>query len=96
MDNYLLTGVDIGGTFTDAVAVSASYLRVAKVSSNPADPGQVVMAAIEALEISISPDRLMHRSNSFKLMVVRRPEGANLVAKVMSLPYPAHQIGLAS
>ena len=43
MNDFLLIGVDIGGTFTDAVAVSATDIYLAKVPSDPNDPGQAVL-----------------------------------------------------
>ncbi len=45
----MLLGVDIGGTFTDAVLVSDSAVHTAKVPTTPAAPAQGVFAAIEAV-----------------------------------------------
>src|SRR5579884_523501 len=46
----MLLGVDVGGTFTDAVLASAeSRIVTAKVPSTPADQSQGVMAAIAAV-----------------------------------------------
>jgi len=43
-------GVDVGGTFTDLVALGADgALRVAKVSSTPEDPAEAVWHAVESL-----------------------------------------------
>lgn len=44
-------GIDIGGTFTDAVAVRTDgAVRVAKVPSTPDDPARTFLAALGALE----------------------------------------------
>jgi len=42
-------GVDVGGTFTDAVLVSADGVATAKVPTEPADQSRSVLAAIEAV-----------------------------------------------
>jgi N-methylhydantoinase A len=41
-------GIDVGGTFTDLVALSGSTLVTAKVPSTPRDQSEGVMAAVEA------------------------------------------------
>ncbi len=53
-------GVDIGGTFTDAVAVSGHEIRVAKVASNPDRPGEAVLEALETLALTEIPERFLH------------------------------------
>jgi N-methylhydantoinase A len=45
-------GVDVGGTFTDLVALVDGELRTAKVPSTPADQSEGVMASIEAAGLS--------------------------------------------
>jgi N-methylhydantoinase A/oxoprolinase/acetone carboxylase beta subunit len=45
----MLLGVDVGGTFTDAVLVAGGQLHTAKAPTTPADQSQAVMAAIEAV-----------------------------------------------
>src|SRR5690242_11136533 len=45
----MLLGVDVGGTFTDAVLVAGGDLHTAKSPTTPADQSQGVMAAIEAV-----------------------------------------------
>jgi N-methylhydantoinase A len=45
----MLLGVDVGGTFTDAVLIDGRTLHTAKVPSTPADQTRGVMAAIEAV-----------------------------------------------
>src|SRR5437763_3223041 len=44
----MLLGVDVGGTFTDAVLVAGGELHTAKAPTTPADQSQGVMAAIAA------------------------------------------------
>jgi N-methylhydantoinase A len=44
-------GVDVGGTFTDLVALIEGELRVAKVPSTPADQSAGVMAAVAAIRV---------------------------------------------
>src|SRR3954462_12754245 len=45
----MLLGVDVGGTFTDAVLVSGAALHTAKAPTTPADQSEGVMAAIRAV-----------------------------------------------
>src|SRR5689334_1812697 len=45
----MLLGVDVGGTFTDAVLVAGGDLHSAKSPTTPADQSQGVMAAIETV-----------------------------------------------
>jgi N-methylhydantoinase A len=44
----VLLGVDVGGTFTDAVLFDGEQLYTAKVPTTPEDQSQAVMAAVEA------------------------------------------------
>lgn len=44
----MLLGVDVGGTFTDAVLFDGELLHTAKVPTTPADQAEGVIAAIEA------------------------------------------------
>ena len=56
-------GVDVGGTFTDAVAYDdeTRSVRYAKVPSTPGDPAEAVIAALDALDIGSSDiDRFVH------------------------------------
>jgi len=45
----MLLGVDVGGTFTDAVLVAPRQIITAKVPSTPKDPTRSVLAACEAV-----------------------------------------------
>src|SRR2546423_2898028 len=44
----MLLGVDVGGTFTDAVVFDGEHLHTAKVPTTPEDQSQGVMAAVDA------------------------------------------------
>src|SRR3954454_874522 len=44
----MLLGVDVGGTFTDAVLFDGAKLHTAKAPSTPHDPSRGVLAAVEA------------------------------------------------
>jgi len=51
-----LVGVDVGGTFTDAVVVHRGRLHAAKVPTTPDDQGEgVVQAVLAALEVAQVP-----------------------------------------
>ena len=45
----MLLGVDVGGTFTDAVLISGSKLHTAKVPTTPAEPAEAVLQAVDAV-----------------------------------------------
>jgi N-methylhydantoinase A len=45
----VLLGVDVGGTFTDAVVFDGKELHTAKVPTTPADQSEGVMAAVEVV-----------------------------------------------
>jgi N-methylhydantoinase A len=56
-----VVGIDIGGTFTDAIATSSDgQVLVAKVPSTPADPGLAFEQALVALaEAGVRPDSVL-------------------------------------
>lgn len=61
----ILIGIDIGGTFTDAIVVdrrSRQVLRAFKTPSTPADPSSAVITALEriASEMSIAGAEVCH------------------------------------
>src|SRR6476469_4609263 len=45
----MLLGVDVGGTFTDAVLVHEGAVHTAKAPTTPADQSEGVMAAVDAV-----------------------------------------------
>ena len=47
-------GIDVGGTFTDLVALSEGTLLTAKVPSTPRDQSEGVMNAVDATEIGVA------------------------------------------
>ena len=63
MPREWLVGIDIGGTFTDVVALSTrgAALRTAKVPSRPADPLGALLAALRAVSIDVAAvENLIH------------------------------------
>lgn len=58
-----MVGVDVGGTFTDAVFYDdqSGELRWAKAPSTPADPAQGVLAAVDRNDVDLgATDRFVH------------------------------------
>jgi N-methylhydantoinase A len=56
----LLIGIDVGGTFTDAIAYDGAEQKILiafKLPSTPDDPGRAVMAAIERIAETIDVNR---------------------------------------
>ncbi|HVX77653.1 MAG TPA: hydantoinase/oxoprolinase family protein [Bradyrhizobium sp.] len=54
--NELLIGIDVGGTFTDAIVFDTregTLLAAFKIASSPSDPGQAVVAAIEKISQTV-------------------------------------------
>ena len=68
----LRIGIDIGGTFTDAIAVSAEGIATAKVPSRPDQPGAAVLAALDALQLSAAPERFLHGTTLVTNMLLER------------------------
>lgn len=68
----LRIGIDIGGTFTDAIAISAGGIKTAKVPSNPSNPGEAVLAAVNALELEEAPERFLHGTTLVTNMLLER------------------------
>jgi N-methylhydantoinase A len=54
----VILGVDVGGTFTDAVAIDATGIRTGKAPSTPEDQSLGVMAAVEEALGGTPPERV--------------------------------------
>ncbi len=56
-------GVEVGGTFTDLVAIEGDQVRIAKVPSVPAAPDEGALAALDAAKLSMEQvEDLIHGS----------------------------------
>ena len=56
-------GVEVGGTFTDLVAIDGNQVRIAKVPSVPSAPDEGALSAINAAKIPMANvDDLIHGS----------------------------------
>lgn len=73
-----LLGIDVGGTFTDVVAVDDSGgLYVEKVSSTPDDPAEGLISGVEAVNVPLEDiTRFVHGTTVATNAVLER-EGAN-------------------
>lgn len=68
-----VVGVDVGGTFTDLIALSPSGLRLAKVPSTLHDQSQGVMSALEAAKCDIAAlDLIVHGTTTTTNAVLER------------------------
>lgn len=65
-------GIDIGGTFTDAIAISSEGILTAKVPSNRENPGVAVLQAVEALALKTAPARFLHGTTLVTNMLLER------------------------
>ena len=73
MESFSLRiGIDIGGTFTDAIAVSPQGISTAKVPSQADQPGAAVLDALNALQLDQVPDRLFHGTTLVTNMLLER------------------------
>jgi len=68
----LRIGIDIGGTFTDAIAVSPGGIKTAKVPSTPGNPASAVLTAVNALNLKEAPDRFLHGTTLVTNMLLER------------------------
>ena len=70
-------GVEVGGTFTDLVAIEDGRVRVAKVPSVPARPDEGAMASLVAGEIDLSAvEDLVHGSTVATNAILERKGAA--------------------
>ncbi|MBE9524671.1 MAG: hydantoinase/oxoprolinase family protein [Chloroflexi bacterium] len=72
MTSKLRIGIDIGGTFTDAIAVSPNGVFTAKVPSNKTNPGAAVLEAVAQLNLTETPDRFLHGTTLVTNMLLER------------------------
>ncbi|MBL8384519.1 MAG: hydantoinase/oxoprolinase family protein [Burkholderiales bacterium] len=69
-------GIEVGGTFTDLIAIDGAEVRVAKVPSTPAAPEQGAFAALEAAGIALARvTDLVHGSTVATNAVLERKGG---------------------
>ena len=68
----LRIGIDIGGTFTDAIAVSNDGIKTAKVPSTPDNPAEAVLKAVNALALEETPSRFLHGTTLVTNMLLER------------------------
>jgi N-methylhydantoinase A len=73
----MLLGVDVGGTFTDAVLASAGRLVTAKAPSTPRDQSEGVLAAVDAVleAAGASPDDVRQFSHGMTVATNALLEG---------------------
>ncbi len=71
-------GVDVGGTFTDLVALEPDgTIRITKVRSTPADPARGLWAALDAAP-DVRPEIILHAEGFEDLLWLRRQDRAGL------------------
>lgn len=69
-------GIEVGGTFTDLIAIDGTEVRVTKVPSVPASPEEGVFAALEAAQIPLAAvTDLVHGSTVATNAVLERKGG---------------------
>jgi N-methylhydantoinase A len=82
----VLLGVDVGGTFTDAVAVNGDRVHTAKSPTTPGDQSIGVMAAIETVlaRASVDPGSISHFAHGMTVgtnaLLERRGARTTLIA----------------
>jgi N-methylhydantoinase A len=73
----LRVGVEVGGTFTDLVAIDGDRIRIAKVPSTPARPDEGALAAIESAGLRLaSVTELVHGSTIATNAILERKGAA--------------------
>lgn len=60
MTQFILLGIDVGGTFTDFVALIDNQLHVYKTSTTPADQSQAILAGLQAMQIDPARVAIIH------------------------------------
>ncbi len=72
MNQSIRIGIDIGGTFTDAFALTPQGLRIAKVPSTPQEPWKAVMEAVQSLQLEGEPVAFLHGTTLVTNMILER------------------------
>jgi N-methylhydantoinase A len=79
--NAARVGIDVGGTFTDLVALDARGVRVVKVPSTPDAPDRGLWKAYDAAALASPPDALVHGTTVATNALLER-KGARVVLVV--------------
>lgn len=72
----LRVGVEVGGTFTDLVAIDDGAIRISKVPSTPARPDEGALAAIDAAALPIDAIGDLAHGSTVALNAVLERKGA--------------------
>jgi N-methylhydantoinase A len=72
----LRVGVEVGGTFTDLVAIEDGVIRISKVPSTPARPDEGALAAIDAAALLIDAIGDLAHGSTVALNAVLERKGA--------------------
>jgi N-methylhydantoinase A len=71
-------GVEVGGTFTDLVAIDGDRVRVAKVPSVPSRPDEGAMAALEAAGLALETVEDLVHGSTVSLNALLERKGARI------------------
>src|SRR5437868_4043045 len=96
MSRTLRFGADVGGTFTDVIALDdAGGVRTLKVPSTPPDFEQAVLRAIETLQGTLLSERVESVAVCF-LHAYAFPHHEEIVGEFLRRELPGLQVSLSS
>lgn len=72
----LRVGVEMGGTFTDLVAIKGDDVRLLKVPSNPSEPYRAVVDALQASGLNLSEVRSLVHGSTLATNTILERKGA--------------------